>query len=42
MCEPDPMLAMLEWLCYQMTEAEVNEKLGEKRESTQKKYRSPF
>jgi putative transposase len=31
MCEPDPMLAMLEWLCHQMMEVEVSEKLGAKK-----------
>ena len=28
MAEPDPMLSMLEWLCAQLMEAEVSNKLG--------------
>lgn len=32
MCEPDPMLAMLEWLCHQIMEVEVSEKLGAKKD----------
>ncbi len=28
MDSPDPMLSMLEWLCSQMMEAEVSNKLG--------------
>ena len=41
--KPDPMLHLLEWLCKQLMEAEVNGKLGacrSERTDTRSGYRS--
>ena len=43
--QPDPMLSMLEWLCTQLMEAEVDQQLGaEKSERTDSRsgYRSGY
>lgn len=45
MTQPDPMLSMLEWLCTQLMEAEVNQQLGaEKSQRTDGRsgYRSGY
>ena len=35
-CQPDPMLRMLDWLCTQLMEAEVEQQLGAKKASVQR------
>ena len=37
MSKPDPMLSMLEWMCEQLMETEVSEKLGANKNEQKKK-----